>query len=325
MLIKKVLLWAGTIVAAGQFLGCSKISEQSQTTANAIGTIAYQQTHRKIYQHSVIPGGVYSGEELARARRTDPVVAQHYSDFDLNTHVEKLSQDMLVYVSYRRANKVFWTKKKHLVCKGEAVLVDSKNNLARTRCGNRLSKNPKLPNGKNEPPQSALDMPLAPTGPTATGAGPFDAVNLPPASPFGNDGIPHDRPGITDTGATPVTTGAGRGALTAPDGFNVFPSPYFSAGPLVPPGLLTATTGGGSGPGGTTTTPTGTTTPSGGTTTGGTTTGGGTSTGGGTTTTGGGTTGTGSGMSTTTPEPSVFWLMLMGSAFLYGIRRNKFQ
>ena len=94
---------------------------------------------RKIYQYSVVPGGIYTPEELADARRTDPVVAKHFEDFGPDTKVTRLKEDMWAYVSYRKGNKVYYTKKKHKVCKGELVITDGKN-YARTRCANRLSK-----------------------------------------------------------------------------------------------------------------------------------------------------------------------------------------
>ncbi len=51
----------------------------------------------------------------------------------------------LVYVSYRIGNKVFWTKHKLALRKGEAMLSDG-TNMARTRCGNRISVLPVRPN-----------------------------------------------------------------------------------------------------------------------------------------------------------------------------------
>jgi hypothetical protein len=102
----------------------------------------------------VVPGGISSAEELAAARRTDPVVAAHFADFGKNTRVTTLQEDMYVYVSYRQGNKVYYTKKRHKVCKGEVVITDGKN-FARARCANRLSR-------VFRPPALVFDEPSAP-------------------------------------------------------------------------------------------------------------------------------------------------------------------
>jgi hypothetical protein len=121
------------------------------------------QKPRKIYRYSVIPGGAYSGDELALALRVDPVAAAHYADFERSTvSVHTLSKDEYLYVSYRKADRVFWTANKRRIPKGEPVLSDGKN-LARTRCGNRLSGIPQLPiaNG-SQPTEMALNGPELP-------------------------------------------------------------------------------------------------------------------------------------------------------------------
>lgn len=270
MVIQKRLVWAGIIVAVWQFLGCTKISEPTEQTANATGTVAFQTQHRKVYQHSVIPGGVYSPEELARARRIDTVVAEHYSDFAENARVTQLTEDELVYISYRKENKVYWSKKKHRVCKGEAVVTDGKN-MARSRCGNRLSKTPKFPTGKTEPTETALNSPEPPHGvPDAHTGGPAEPNGLagPGYDPGAGTGPgAHAQTGAGDSPAPLVATGATGATKGLAEPAGLFPanSPAFSAGPLVGPSVVTPGTGsGGTGAGGgTTTTPGGggTTTP----------------------------------------------------------------
>jgi hypothetical protein len=273
LVIFKRLFWVGAIVATWQFVGCSKISELSDPTASFNETVASQINHRKIFLHSVIPGGVFSADELARARRTDPVVALHYADFGSDTHVERLTKDELVYVSYRKADKVFWTQKKHRVCEGEAVITDGKN-MARSRCGNRLSKTPQSPTAKNEPSESALNTaPVNPGGPVQTGAGPVqEASNLPNPS-FVPDNLasnsnPHMSNGPAGTVVAPASTGAGPGGMPSANAFYPSPTPYYSGGPLAGARSSKTSSGGSTGtptsPGGTTTpvvTPGGTTTP----------------------------------------------------------------
>jgi hypothetical protein len=117
---------------------------------------------RAVYPYSVIAGGAQSAQELREAMAADPVVAQHYADFDI-TKARRVTLDApkLVYVSYRIGNKVFWTKHKLALRKGEAMLSDG-SNMARTRCGNRISVLPVRPNAPAEPTSSELDGPEFP-------------------------------------------------------------------------------------------------------------------------------------------------------------------
>src|SRR6202011_2967026 len=117
---------------------------------------------RTVYPYSVIAGGAQSPQELREAAAVDPVVAQHYADFDI-TKARRVTLDApkLMYVSYRIGNKVFWTKHKLALRKGEAMLSDG-NNMARTRCGNRVSVLPMRPNAPAEPSSSELEAPEFP-------------------------------------------------------------------------------------------------------------------------------------------------------------------
>ena len=120
---------------------------------------------RKIYPYSVIPGGAYSSDELALARRVDRVVAAHYSDFETaDVAVRALPQDTYLYVSYRKGDRVYWTANKRRIPKGETVLSDGKH-MARTRCGNRLSAAPQFPIAAGpQPTEAALNAPELPAG-----------------------------------------------------------------------------------------------------------------------------------------------------------------
>jgi hypothetical protein len=102
-------------------------------------------TRRKVYPYSVIPGGVESAADLRNSVLHDPVVAKHYEDFAVGrTRVVRLNQNRSLYVSYRLGNRVFWSKKPTMLPKGEAVITDGEH-VARTRCGNRLSEVPAGP------------------------------------------------------------------------------------------------------------------------------------------------------------------------------------
>jgi hypothetical protein len=67
------------------------------------------------------------------------VVKTHYGDFVVpRVKFVRTSEDRYAYVSYRRHDQVLWTQQKLRIPKGELLLTDG-TNLARARCGNRLS------------------------------------------------------------------------------------------------------------------------------------------------------------------------------------------
>lgn len=191
---------------------------------------------RKIYSYSVIPGGAYSREELALALRVDPVAAAHYSDFQASSaSVHSLPQDTYLYVSYRKADHVYWTANKHRVPKGELVLSDGKH-LARTRCGNRLSGIPEFPIAHGpQPTELALNAPELPPG-----------IELPEAPLFPPQ---YDAPVMPLAGtlprefAFPVGT---PGSSPIPEAFPAlaFPSPYATLAALPSANLTSPATGG---------------------------------------------------------------------------------
>ena len=118
--------------------------------------------HRPVYPYSVVAGGVRSPEELKLAIAKDPIVAEHYAGFDsVRAHLVKLREAKLAYVSYRLGNKVFWTKKKIRLAKGEPLITDGES-YARTRCANRVSEKPQPRTSSREPSPKELDKPIDP-------------------------------------------------------------------------------------------------------------------------------------------------------------------
>jgi hypothetical protein len=112
-----------------------------------------------VYPFSVIPGGARSASELRAALRADPIAAQHYAGFDLR-HIEviRLEEPHAAYVSYRRHDRILWTARKVMLAKGEQLLTDGKN-LARARCGNRISFTPMAETSATEPDETVWDTP----------------------------------------------------------------------------------------------------------------------------------------------------------------------
>jgi len=114
---------------------------------------------RPVYPLSVIRGGAYSPGELIAALESDSVAAQHYQVFQrARLRTEKSPFTGPVYVSYRRYNHIFWTRRALSLHAGETLLTDGVS-YARARCGNRISLSPQQPVAELEPLADTLDTP----------------------------------------------------------------------------------------------------------------------------------------------------------------------
>jgi hypothetical protein len=169
---------------------------------------------RRLYPYSVIPGGIESGADLRNSVARDPVVANHYKGFDVaRARIIHLGEEHLLYVSYRLGTRVFWSKKQLRVPRGETLVTDGEY-MARTRCGNRVSETPSGPALAVEPlfevPDEALDLreegaslsgittamqfplPSSPISsiltPTGSPGGPGGGIIIPPTIPVGGGG-----------------------------------------------------------------------------------------------------------------------------------------
>ena len=143
---------------------------------------------RPVYPYSVVPGGVGSAEELREVADHDPVVSEHYAGFDYRlARVIEVNQPRLVYLSYRRGGKIFWTRKQASLHVGEKLLTDG-HITARTRCGNQVSVLPQANISPQEPTIAELDRPDAmASGMYQAGPSDFDSrlFNLDPGLPLG--------------------------------------------------------------------------------------------------------------------------------------------
>jgi hypothetical protein len=136
--------------------------------------------NRPVYPYSLVPGGVRSVSELKWAAEHDPVVAEHYAGFDYDhAHVVQLVLARTAYVSYRIGNRVYWTRHRVKLKKGERVITDGKM-TARTRCANRVEEMPQQATSESEPPPSKFEEPVQPSVGTAlkTPAVPFESTLL---------------------------------------------------------------------------------------------------------------------------------------------------
>ena len=179
-----------------------------------------QMDGRLVYRYSVVPGGVRDVGELRWAAEHDPVVAAHYAGFDYDhARVVKLVLARTAYVSYRIGNKVYWTRHRVSLKKGETVITDGKM-TARTRCANRVEEVPQQLTSEAEPPATKFDEPVHPDMGTAMTAPPVPfqsallnrnpmpgmgpAVPLSSYDPIANDGftpiLPAPLPGVCGVG-----------------------------------------------------------------------------------------------------------------------------
>jgi hypothetical protein len=187
---------------------------------------------RSVFPYSVIAGGAESAQELREAVLRDPVVAQHYSDFNLaSVRRVTLNAPQMMYVSYRIGNNVFWTKRKLALAKGESMLTDGRT-MARTRCGNRVSALPVRPNALAEPSAEEFSAPEIPA-PVST---PYLAAYSAPVSPFSSG--PSSSPSPSPSFFAPVAPffplpGGGGGRTSTPPGGGVVPP---GGGGTTPPG-----------------------------------------------------------------------------------------
>ena len=151
-----------------------------------------QMENRPVYPYSVVRGGVRNVAELKWAAEHDPVVAAHYAGFDYDhARVVRLVLARTAYISYRIGNKVYWTRHRVSLKKGETVITDGKI-TARSRCANRVEEIPQQATSRSEPPAAKFDEPEHP----ATGT----AFVSPPV-PFQSALL--NRPGLPGLGPAP--------------------------------------------------------------------------------------------------------------------------
>ncbi|NOT28153.1 MAG: hypothetical protein HOP16_18890, partial [Acidobacteria bacterium] len=114
-------------------------------------------TSRAVFKHSVIPGGVFTPEELQSALAQDAVAAAHYRNLNTSAvRTETVKQDRLAYVSYRKDDQIYWTRNKVRLKQGETILTDGASEV-RARCGNCISETPGFPVAEVEPEAAELD------------------------------------------------------------------------------------------------------------------------------------------------------------------------
>jgi hypothetical protein len=164
----------------------AELSRQRVVALNQILSTAEPPAGRPVYPYSVVPGGVEDARELKWVAEHDPIVAAHYAGFDYDhARVVRLTLAQTAYVSYRIGNRVYWTRHRITLHKGEKLITDGRM-TARSRCANRVEEAPQQSASPVEPPAVKFDEPVRlPTG-TAMQAPPVpfqSALLNPPGVP----------------------------------------------------------------------------------------------------------------------------------------------
>jgi hypothetical protein len=132
---------------------------ETAVTSRASAVPAMSRALRPDYPYSVIPGGAYSPSELRYANDKDRLVREHYAGFNLvAARLVTLTEDRDQYVSFRLRDRIYWTRNKLRIAKGEILVTDGRN-YARTRCGNRLSNTPQANTAVQQPSSRLLSLP----------------------------------------------------------------------------------------------------------------------------------------------------------------------
>jgi hypothetical protein len=150
----------------------AELSNDRAVTLNQI--VSNVQPARPVYPYSVVPGGVEDARELKWVAEHDPIVGAHYAGFDYkHARVVRLTLARTVYVSYRIGNRIYWTRRRVTLHKGEKLITDGRMS-ARTRCANRVEETPQQEASPAEPTAEKFDEPVR------TGEG--TAVQAPPVA-----------------------------------------------------------------------------------------------------------------------------------------------
>ena len=175
------ILLLSTVAAASPWLEAREASLPTPRRPAAVA-LAARRPARPIYNGSVVPGGVYSADELRRAMQHDRVVASHYRDAAVaELRPVTLTAGRAAYVSYRVNNQVYWTRQRVWLRAGETVLTDG-TTVVRARCGNCVS-----------------DAQLGPVAAVDPAHGELDDFVLPPLGERGGDSVAAEAPpGLDD-------------------------------------------------------------------------------------------------------------------------------
>jgi hypothetical protein len=198
-----VVVGISTVAALAPWQSAKTSAAASRPAAVSTETtrvLAEAASQRPVYKYSILPGGAASREELAGKAAKDKVAAAHYANFEIDkAHVTVVNKPRAVHVSYRKGDRIYWTKRKMTLAAGEALLTDGRSSI-RTRCGNRVSDMPQLPVEAGGPGEDELD------------------TIVPASAPVPEEGspVPHQPGAFAGANPTPDTPARTRTAAPSP-------------------------------------------------------------------------------------------------------------
>lgn len=166
------LVCAALSCAAFFAISCSRYHTVKELSlSETVEPARMPRVEKAVYPYSVVPGGVWSKEDVARAAQSDTVVADHYGEINTDqVRPVTVVKPARAYVSYKKNGKVYWSSRKISLHQGETLLTDG-SQCVRGRCGNRLSDVPREPvlppdqepdeKALNSNPELTLDAPAA--------------------------------------------------------------------------------------------------------------------------------------------------------------------
>lgn len=122
---------------------------------------------RRVYEYSLIPGGFLGAAEFRQKIKNDPLLLPLFASFDWAHARVVRSAGGYAYVSFRKDEKIYWTKHTVRIRAGEEILTDGVQSVL-TRCGNEVSLVPEAPS--EYVPSRVLDtFTVVPEAPTVSG------------------------------------------------------------------------------------------------------------------------------------------------------------
>jgi hypothetical protein len=141
---------------------------------------------------ALLRGGFTSTDEFLDRANSDPVLHSFYGDCaERNAGMHPLSEDVMVFTTFRRNNQIKWARKPLLVRKGEYVMTYCGKTIL-ARCGNLVSVSPMEPS--EDVPPALLETPVDRVEPPVTYAATAEAATA--------DAVPAPAPAVAS--AVPV-------------------------------------------------------------------------------------------------------------------------
>src|SRR5262249_41011193 len=93
----------------------------------------------------VIPGGVSSAKDFCARAEANPVLKKYIAGFNCTVAYETtLASDITVFMTFRKGDRILWSRHGILVHKGERLITDGTRSFL-VRCANEIQFTPQTP------------------------------------------------------------------------------------------------------------------------------------------------------------------------------------